>query len=111
MQILLESSSLISPTRRSSVMESDSNLRHLAFFEALATTDEKDPSWRALSAGLVVMRLVDDWVDTGYDTITSESWSVVAVREAIAAVEATPLRRILTSIVDTIVSSPMVDVH
>jgi tetratricopeptide (TPR) repeat protein len=93
-------------------MESDSNLRHLAFFEALANTDENDPSWRSLSAGLVVMRLVDDWVDAGYATITDESWGVVTVREAIAELsEGTPLRRILSAIVDTIVSSRCVDVH
>src|SRR5689334_8408800 len=101
MDTLVESSSLISPTRRSSVMESESNMRHLAFFEALAATDESDPSWRALSAGLVVMRLVDDWVDAGFATISNESWSVIAVRESISEVETTPLRRILSAIVDT----------
>jgi tetratricopeptide (TPR) repeat protein len=93
-------------------MESDSNLRHLAFFEALANTDENDPSWRSLSAGLVVMRVVDDWIDAGYDTITSESWNVVSVREAIAELsDTTPLRRMLSAIVDTVVDSKGVNVH
>lgn len=93
-------------------MESESNLRHLAFFEALAKADENDPSWRALSAGLVVVRLVDDWLDDGFTPITSESWSVVSVRESIQLLpDAAPLRRMLTAIVDVIVSSSSVDVH
>jgi tetratricopeptide (TPR) repeat protein len=93
-------------------MESDSSLRHLAFFEALANADENDSNWRSLSAGLVVMRLVDDWIDAGYTTITEESWSVGSVREAIAELaDTTPLRRILSAVVDTISGSTCIDVH
>ncbi|HEY9229635.1 MAG TPA: hypothetical protein VIP11_23500 [Gemmatimonadaceae bacterium] len=93
-------------------MTLEGKMRHLAFFEALGKTDESDPSWRSLSAGLVVMRLVDEWVDLGYDTITPDSWSVIAVREAITEIpDNTPLRRVLSAVVDAIVESPCVDVH
>ena len=57
----------ISPARRSRAMESSGGLRHLAFFEELGEVDESDPNWRSVSAGLVVMRLVDEWITVGTD--------------------------------------------
>lgn len=93
-------------------MESTSSFRHLAFFEELAKLEQGDSSWRLVSAGLVVMRLVDEWIVVGTDAVRSDSWGVSAVRDAIADVpETTPLRRILTAIVDCIVSAPSVDIH
>ncbi|MGH7617657.1 MAG: hypothetical protein ACREPM_10545, partial [Gemmatimonadaceae bacterium] len=65
-------------------MESNSTFRHLAFFEALAKIDESDPNWHSVSAGLVVMRLIDQWVTTGTDAVHSDSWGINAVREAVA---------------------------
>jgi tetratricopeptide (TPR) repeat protein len=85
-------------------------LRHIAFFEELGKTDETDPNWRSVSAGLVVMRLVDHWIADG--AAAADSWGVNAVREAIAEIEgATPMQRLLTSIVDTISDSPRADVR
>jgi tetratricopeptide (TPR) repeat protein len=93
-------------------MESNSTFRHLAFFEALGKMDETDPHWRSVSAGLVVMRLVDEWTRVGSDAVRSDSWGVTAVREAIADVpETTPLRRILSAIVESIASASSVDIH
>ncbi|MGE5099784.1 MAG: hypothetical protein ACM3SX_07340, partial [Deltaproteobacteria bacterium] len=81
-------------------MESDGMLRHVAFFEELAKLDESDPSWRSVSAGLVTMRLVDRWF--AGERSAAESWAVNAVRGAIEEVpETTPLRRILSAIIDT----------
>ncbi len=37
-------------------------LRHSRFFEQLAASDESDLQWRVASAGLVVLRCVDDWL-------------------------------------------------
>jgi len=92
-------------------MESDRVLRHLAFFEELGRMDESDASWRAVSAGLAAMRLVDRWVAAG-STARLDSWSVSAVREAIAQVEiTTPIRRILTSVVDVMVACTATDMH
>lgn len=87
-------------------------LRHLAFFEELGKMDETDASWRSVSAGLVVMRLVDQWIEDGPSVSRIDSWAVSAVREAIAAVaETTPVRRILTSVVDVMVTSTAIDLH
>jgi len=87
-------------------------LRHFAFFEELGRIDENDPAWRSVTAGLVLMRLVDEWIDVGPGAARPDAWSVSAVREAVAEVsETTPLRRILTGILDTMVASPTVDTH
>jgi tetratricopeptide (TPR) repeat protein len=91
---------------------SDGMLRHLAFFEELGKMEETDASWRAVSAGLVTLRLVDQWIAEGPSAARSDSWAVNAVREAIAAMaETTPIKRILTSIVEIVVQSPTVDMH
>ena len=44
-------------------------LRHLAYFEALANMQEKDPEWRATTAGLVVLRLLDAWFEEGAELV------------------------------------------
>lgn len=91
-------------------MESDGMLRHLAFFEELAKLDESDPSWRSVSAGLVTMRLVDRWL--AGERSAAESWAVNAVRGAIDEVpETTPLRRILSAIIDTMTAPSPVETH
>jgi tetratricopeptide (TPR) repeat protein len=92
-------------------MDSD-GMRHLAYFEQLGRMDESDPNWRAVSAGLVTMRLVDAWIADGPRALRADSWAVSAVREAIAQEpETTPIRRILSSIVDVMVDSSGTDLH
>ena len=92
------------------MIQSENGLRHLAFFETLAKMDDDDPSWRLVSAGLVVMRLVDRWFIEGIEATTADSWSVSAVAESIAEVpETTPVRRILGAIVDTMSMAAEVD--
>jgi tetratricopeptide (TPR) repeat protein len=87
-------------------------LRHLVFFEELGKMDESDASWRAVSAGLVTMRLVDQWIADGPTATRVDSWSVSAVREAIAQVpDTTPIRRILSTVVDVMVSCTAIDMH
>jgi len=93
-------------------MERDGMLRHLAFFEELGRMDEADGGWRSVSAGLVVMRLVDAWIADGPTASRVDSWAVSAVREAVAQIaETTPIKRILTSVVDVMTSSTAVDMH
>jgi tetratricopeptide (TPR) repeat protein len=93
-------------------MESEGALRHLAFFEELGKMDESDTTWRSVSAGLVVMRLVDNWIEGGLASSRVDSWGVSAVREAIAEIPDTvPARRMLSSVVDVIVSSNGRDFH
>jgi tetratricopeptide (TPR) repeat protein len=84
-------------------------LRHMAFFEELAKTKETDANWRSTSAGLVVLRLIDQWVTAGPHD--DASWSITAVREAVAEIEeTTPVRRILASVVDIVAESKQGDV-
>jgi len=93
-------------------MEFGQTLKHLAFFEDLSKADECAPAWHNVSAGLVVMRLVDELIDNGPAALGRDSWTVRPVREAIAEVpDTTPLRRILTSIVDAIEGVATVDIH
>ena len=74
----------------------EGTLRHLPFFEALGKMDEKDPNWRSISAGLLVLRLFDAWIAEGSTVVDDGSWSLSGVLEAIDAVDQrVPARRIL----------------
>jgi hypothetical protein len=85
-------------------------LRHVAFFEELGKLDESNSEWRSVAAGLVVMRLVDRWIQDG--VVATDGWGGHAAREAIAEIPATtPLQRILASIVDRIIDATRVDMR
>lgn len=87
------------------MIHSGQMLRHLAFFEALAELEETDAEWRSTSAGLVVLRLVDDWMDHGPFPAGGNGWGVHAVRGAVEAMDVgNPTRLILAGIVDAIAS-------
>jgi tetratricopeptide (TPR) repeat protein len=78
----------------------------MAYFEALAAAKEQSDEWRALSAGLVTLRLFDAWIEEGESIVASSSLSLKAVREAIAAIETRhSVRSLLTSIVDAMVAT------
>jgi len=86
----------------------DRTLQHLSFFEALGSMAESDARWSATTAGLVTLRLVDDWLEQGPATVSGGAWGVHAVREAIDAVpEGNPARRILHGVVDEMVDAPV----
>jgi tetratricopeptide (TPR) repeat protein len=92
------------------VFESDRTLRHLAFFEELAALDESDAEWRSASAGLVVLRLVDAWMEDGPHSVTADAWGLRGVRAAIQEVdEGSPVRAILGSVVDVMEGSVAAD--
>ncbi len=74
--------------------------------------DEVTPAWREYSAGLVVLRLVDAWIEDGPHVVRSDAWGVTGVRAAIAEIPVgRPVRGILGSIVDAMESFGNVDVH
>jgi len=82
-------------------------LSHLAFFERLGTLEEGTPPFRAVSAGLVTLRLVDAWVMEGPQVADAEAWGTRAVRDAIAAMdEGSSARALLTSVVDAMDVQP-----
>ena len=92
------------------VLESDRTLRHLAFFEELAALDESDAEWRAVSAGLVVLRLVDAWMEEGAHTVHGDAWGLRAVRVSIEEISAnSPVRALLSGIVDAMEESAVSD--
>src|SRR5688500_1706547 len=85
------------------VIHSGQMLRHLAYFEALAGLEETDAKWRSTSAGLVVLRLFDDWMEHGPFPGGGNGWGLHSVRGAVDAVDVgNPTRLILADIVDAI---------
>src|SRR5437763_16934318 len=92
--------------------ETTENVRHVAFFTELAALENSDISWRAVTAGLVVLRLVDAWVEEGASVVSAESWGVRAVRAAVNDVpERMPARALLGGIVDALTSARAGDLH
>lgn len=72
-------------------------LRHLPFFESLASMAENTPDWAAVTAGLGVLRLADEWMAAG--TVTR-----LRARPVARAVEQVtvgrPVRAVLQGIVE-----------
>jgi tetratricopeptide (TPR) repeat protein len=92
------------------VVESNRTLRHLGFFEELAALDETDADWRSVSAGLVVLRLVDAWMEEGPQAVTADAWGLRAVRAAIEEIgDGAPARALLASVVDAIEDAAVAD--
>ena len=94
------------------VSETTETLRHSAFFTELSTLEDADPSWRSVTAGLVVLRLVDAWVEEGAGVVAADSWGVRSVRAAIEDMpEGMPARTLLAGVVEALTSSRGGDLH
>ncbi len=65
------------------MFDSDQKLRHLPFFDFAAAHDESSPEWREAAAGLVVLRLVDTWLDEGRRVLNDDERGVERVRACI----------------------------
>ena len=88
------------------------NMRHLPFFAELATIEANDSSWRSVTAGLVVLRLVDSWIEEGASVVAADSWGVRSVRAAIEDMPSgVPARTILMGVVEALTSSHGGDLH
>ncbi|MFN2565292.1 MAG: hypothetical protein ABR499_09830, partial [Gemmatimonadaceae bacterium] len=69
-----------------------------------------DAEWRAVSAGLVVLRLVDAWMEEGPHVVTADAWGVRAVRVSIEELDhGAPTRALLGSAVDAMEASGVAD--
>jgi hypothetical protein len=79
-------------------------IRHVPFFEALAGLgDECDPAWTPLQAGLLVLRLVDGWLEEGSRAAQTTPRGIRAVRAAVRQIDRTdPNRRPLARLVLTV---------
>jgi tetratricopeptide (TPR) repeat protein len=85
------------------VSDSENKLRHLAFFEEIASHEENDPDYRSATAGLVVLRLVDSYVEDYRSSDDREDWAIRRVRAAIEEISETkPVRAILGRVVDAL---------
>ena len=82
-------------------MNSFAALRHLAFFDELSRLNEEDDAWREISAGLVVLRLVDRWLEEGTGVVAADAWGYTSVVDAVDAIPVgRPVRGMLRSVVD-----------
>lgn len=87
-------------------------IRHLAYFEELAALDEREDSWREISAGLVVLRLVDSWFEQGASVVSPSAWNLGAVINAVAEIpQGRPARGMLKSVVDAMIDARTPDAH
>jgi hypothetical protein len=77
-------------------------LPHAIFFETLASIqDDKSPEWHSTVAGLVVLRLVDDWISFGTHIVATDVTGLAAVRASIQQVaEGDPVKSLLFQVVD-----------
>ena len=86
--------------------------RHLPFFSALAQLEDGDADWRSVSAGLVVLRLVDSWIEEGAAAVAADGWGIRSVEAAIEEMPAgVPARAVLRTIVDAVKASSASDMH
>lgn len=85
------------------MFDSDHKLRHLAFFDFVGSREEDDPQWPVATAGLVVLRLVDTWIEEGRRKLNEDEWNVISVRSSIDQVdEGDPIRSLLRRVVDAL---------
>jgi tetratricopeptide (TPR) repeat protein len=88
------------------VFDQTEGTRHLPFFAELAALEDGDPSWRAVSAGLVVLRLVDAWIEEGAAAVAADGWGMRSVEAAIEEVDdGVPARAVLRSVVTALKGS------
>ena len=81
-------------------------LTYEAYFDALRPLRTTTDKWKSILAGLLVVRLVDDWLDGGPCVIDKNPASVQAIREAVARIaERDPVRPILCDLVDVVTQS------
>jgi hypothetical protein len=97
-------------------IDTNGTLRHRAFFEALATTEEASDTWRAARAGLVTLRLLDAWSEVRHGghaslgTLRAREkafkYEVDAVQNVVAELPAKGAeRRLLSTIIARIVEA------
>lgn len=94
------------------MFEKDQTLRHLAFFEEVASREEHEAAWRSATAGLVTLRLVDQWVDEGPAAVAPDGWSARAVAGAVDQMdEGSPIPSILRSILAAMQTANHPEMH
>lgn len=91
-------------------MPRPNTLKHLPFFEVLASAPEGSVDARLATAGLLTLRMIDHWVLAGPAIVEPESVSVRSVRHAIMELAAKePVREALLTVVNTMQMLRQVD--
>jgi len=85
-------------------------IRHQSYFDTLGSMQEDSASWRAVFAGLSVLRLVDAYMDSG-SSVDPANWAQLhSVRTAIDAVgEGDPVRGVLTNVLEEVTTRRKID--
>ena len=85
-------------------------IRHQSYFDTLGSMQEDSASWRAVFAGLSVLRLVDAYTDSG-SSVDPANWAQLhSVRTAIEAVgEGDPVRGVLTNVLEEVTTRRKID--
>jgi tetratricopeptide (TPR) repeat protein len=84
------------------VPEPNVPVRHLAFFRAASAEVEGSNEYQTLLAGLLVLRLLDKWHSSIGADRELKFREFVAVKRAVEEIDDSPVRRILTDLVNTI---------
>ena len=85
-------------------------IRHQVYFDTLGSMQEDSASWRAVFAGLSVLRLVDAYTDPAPSAGASNWAQLHSVRTAIEAVsEGDSVRGVLTSVLDEVTKRGTID--
>lgn len=85
------------------MLESEGGLRHLPFFDEIASQTDDGPALHAATAGLVVLRLVDAWIEEGPAAFADDGWSFRNVEAAIEQVsDGSPIRALLFGVIDSL---------
>jgi tetratricopeptide (TPR) repeat protein len=90
------------------IIRTETTPRHRAFFEALAQAEENSEAWRTEHAGLVTLRFLDSWRESGVWsgwTDAAFAYEKDAVESAIAAVPRFAERRLLATIVERVTAA------
>ena len=85
-------------------------IRHQSYFDTLGSMQEDSASWRAVFAGLSILRLVDAYTDTG-SSLDPANWAQLhSVRTAIEAVgDGDPVRGVLTNVLEEVTKRRKID--
>ena len=88
----------------------DPKLKHLPYFEELVAHEEYAAEWRAASAGLLVLRLVDTWLEAG-GLMPGEDWPTRNVESAVLEAEEGWAGRVLLSRIVATTRDHEPDIH
>jgi tetratricopeptide (TPR) repeat protein len=78
-------------------------VKHQAYFDFLAGSDQSAPDWQPVLAGLAVLRLIDSRLNGGESPNDADWASFESVRHVVSDVRAgDPVRGILLGVIDTV---------